>query len=126
MEELYHEEDGHIQSKGAHADGHQQNPDSLAPQCGKVKVRWSLILGLVLLLVLALDLALLTLQVQDGPPLRVVQGGRPVERAQDEGGRNGSSGNLEAQSPSKVPNTSTFAYSRGSSLLAQEVAQLFG
>ncbi len=39
-----------------------------------------------LLFVLALDLPLLRLEVKDGPPLRVVERGRPVEGAQEEGG----------------------------------------
>ena len=58
--------------------------DGPRPQCGEVKIWRPVVLGLVLLLVLVLDLALLTLEVEYRPPLRVVERCRPVEGAEEE------------------------------------------
>ena len=63
---------------------------------GKVKVWW-LVLDLVLVLPLLLAHVL---EVEDRPPLRVVEACRPVEHAKEEEARCGGSNHLETMAPS--------------------------
>lgn len=49
--------------------------------------------------VLVFDLALLVFQMQDGPPLRVVQRRGPVARAQQESGEHRGGDQLQTQAP---------------------------
>jgi hypothetical protein len=60
--------------------------------------------------VFVLDLALLVLQVQDGPSLRVVQWRGPVARAQQECGEHGSGDQLEPKSPADSAETQKFTW----------------
>ena len=57
-------------------------------------------MDLVLFLVLVLDLPLLTLEVKNRSPLGMVEGGRAVEGAKNEGGEDNACHSLEAQPPS--------------------------
>ena len=58
--------------------------DGPRPQCREVKVGRPVVLSLVLLLVFVLYLALLTLQVEYRPPLRMVERRGAVEGAEEE------------------------------------------
>ena len=62
---------------------------------GKVKVR-RLVLDLVLVLALLLAHVL---EVEDGPPLGVVEAGRPVEHPEEEEGRGGGGDHLQSVAP---------------------------
>ena len=48
-----------------------------------------------------LDFSFLVLEMDDGPPLGVVEGGGPVEHPQEEGGGEEDGQHLQAQSPPK-------------------------
>lgn len=73
-------EDRRVDTERTNARRHEQNPYRLTAQRAKIEKRWSIID-----FVLVFDFTLLILQVEDGPPLGVVQGGGPIECAQDEG-----------------------------------------
>jgi hypothetical protein len=57
-----------VYAESADAGGHEQNANGLAAERSEVQERWPVVVP-----VFVLDLALLVLQVQDGPSLRVVQ-----------------------------------------------------
>ena len=58
-----------------------EHPERAAPEAGEVEEGGAA--GAAPPVPLRLDLPLLVLEVEDGAPLRVVQRGRPVERAAD-------------------------------------------
>ena len=99
----YHVKYGSVQSKVGHCNGRQQNLDCPAPERGEIKVWRPVVLGLVLLLVLVFDLSLLTLEMKYGPPLRMVEGGRAIERAQKEGKKDYACQRLQTQPPTQAP-----------------------
>ena len=76
------EQEGGEQPQGDEGGGQEDDLETPAPQAGEIK-EWQFVL---LSLVLVLDLPLLRLEVKDGSSLRVVESGRPVEGAEDEGG----------------------------------------
>ena len=92
-------EDRAVDPHRADKDGEQEDLDRPRPQRGKVEVGRPVVLRLVLLLVLVLDLPLLALQVEDGPSLRVVEGGRAVEGAQQERDEDDARHGLKTQPP---------------------------
>ncbi len=98
-------ENGSVQAKRRQGHGSEQNLHCPALQRGEVEIGRPVVLGLVLLLVFVLDLPLLALEVQDGPSLRVVQGGRAVEGAQEEREEHHTRHSLETQSPALMART---------------------
>ena len=67
----------------------------LHPQSRKIEVR-RFVFDLVLVLALLLAHVL---EVEDGPPLGVVEAGRPVEHPEEEKGRSGGSDHLQSVAP---------------------------
>ena len=72
-----------------------------ALQGGELKERRAIILDLVLLFVFILYLPLLRLEMENGPPLRMVQGSGPVESAQEKGYGKKASDGLKAKTPTQ-------------------------
>lgn len=83
-----------VYAERADAGGHEQDANGLAAERGEVQERRPVVVP-----VLVLDLAFLVLQVQDGPPLRVVQRRGPIARAQQERGKHGGGDQLEPKPP---------------------------
>ena len=70
-----------VQPEAADTGGEENYSEGDALQTGNIEEWLSVFLTFILLLDLPLD----TLQVEDGSSLRMVETGRPVEHAQDEG-----------------------------------------
>ena len=62
-----------------------------------------LLINLRFFLLLTFDLPGLVLEMENGSPLRMVEGGRSVEHPQDEGEKYEASHSLESQSPAVLP-----------------------
>ncbi len=101
LEDTYKEKDRGVQSEGSNANRAEENLNCPALEGCEIKHWRCVVLNFVLVFIFAFDFSFLAFEVKNGSSLRMIERGRSVERAQEEGEEDDTGDGLESDSPTK-------------------------